>query len=59
MQNEVLLVGGPNDGEIVPLTGIMVEVPNPDKEKYGPYEFLAYAYERDEDGLIVGRWNLG
>lgn len=56
-QAEVLMVGGPADGQIVPLLGLFVEVPNPDKSIYGPYDNLIYQYLHDEDGLVTAYYH--
>jgi hypothetical protein len=53
--SEVRLIGGPNDGEVVPFRGgFLIEVDNPDKDRWGPTEFLAYAYEETETGELIG-----
>lgn len=42
------------DGEtIYSPGGIMVEVPNPDKDKWGPYDFLAYGFDYEDDELVA------
>jgi hypothetical protein len=53
----VRLIGGPMDGETVYSPGgLFIEVPNPDKEAWGDWEFLAYAFDYEGDEL-VGRFH--
>ena len=50
----VRLIGGPMDGETVYSPGgIMIEIPNPDKEIWGPWEFLAYGFDYEGDELVA------
>ncbi len=52
--NYIRMIGGPMDGQRHNLRGgVMIEVANPDKGKWGPYDRLAYAYET-RDGEVVG-----
>jgi hypothetical protein len=50
----VRLIGGPMDGELVLSTGgIMIEIPNPDKDRYGDWEFLAYGFDYEGEELVA------
>jgi hypothetical protein len=51
--NLIRLHGGPKDGHTVYYRGgIMVEIQNPDLEKWGPTDRLAYAYEIENNELV-------
>ena len=38
--------------------GIMIEIPNPDKAKWGDYDFLAYGFEENGNELTAKYWEL-
>lgn len=49
----VRLIGGPMDGQTVYCPGgIQIEVPNPDKETWGHWDFLAYAFDYEGEELV-------
>ena len=55
----VRLIGGPLDGQTMLTTGgIMIEIPNPDKAKWGDYDFLAYGFEENGNELTAKYWEL-
>lgn len=53
MQQTVILRGGPNDAQEIPLRGFQAEVLAPPGSKF---KYHVYSYQKDEDGTIYGRW---
>lgn len=53
----VRLIGGPMDGQTVYSPGgLFIEVPNPDKQEWGDFDYLAYAFDYEGEEL-VGRFH--
>lgn len=54
------LIGGPYDGQTTPFEpGLGLEVPNPDRELYGNFDHLMYAFALDievDPPEWVGLW---
>lgn len=51
--NHIRLIGGPMDGKTHEYRGgVLVEMMNPDYEKWGPTERLAYVYHIKDNELV-------
>lgn len=53
-KQRIRAIGGPFDGETFPYRGgIMVEMSNPDQEKWGPTPRVAYVYDMRGTELVA------
>ena len=52
-QHYARLRGGPNDGDVVAVHGILHEIVSVEGSRFPIH---VYSWERDPDGTIYGRW---